>query len=453
MKLTYINSKKQVLFWVTCALLLNSGVSNAQIVTMPFDYQGSHLSIKVSAGNNENLHFIFDSGCTGATIDSAKAEAAGIGKENRQLVSVSGSGGSQSYWMAMAQSIKLDSVKLKNINLVLANFSSLSQDTGNPIDGIIGYEVLARYVTRLDFDRKELSLFDGIQHVDTTGYTGIPFEFSKNILIPRFPITVALANGESFTGKVMFDTGNAFSLIVSTPFNKFHNFVSKIGESFTTGGRGMNASTTDQVAVIKSMSFNGFDFGKMSVRLTVNDKAEPRDGYLGILGMEVIKRFNIILDYAGKKIYLKPNGAYNNALKIEVQELPKQVDNAADAAFLNLNRTKPGVQVTPSGLQYKVIKKGTGALPTDADRVTLHYSLSLTNGKAVWKPFDEVHPWVHHLDKAIAGIREAALMMPVGSKYTLYIPAALAFGAEGYQEVPACAAVICELEVVKAVKE
>ena len=152
--------------------------------------------------------------------------------------------------------------------------------------------------------------------MDTSGYVGIPFEFSKNILIPRFPITIKLANGENFTGKVMFDTCNAATLLISTPFSKFHHFNDKLGKTLVTEGRGLSAVTQDRLANIKAMSFNGFNFGEMGVSLTINDAAEPKDGYLGILGIDVIKRFHVILDYPHQKIYLRPNGLYNEVFKL-----------------------------------------------------------------------------------------------------------------------------------------
>jgi len=113
----------------------------------------------------------------------------------------------------------------------------------------------------------------------------------------------------------MFDTGNPYSLLVSAPFSKFHDFNSKLGKTTITQGAGINAKTVDKLATIRSMQFNGFKFGKMGIRLTVFKEAEPRDGSLGILGIEVIKRFNVILDYKNKKIYLKPNRLYSSAFK------------------------------------------------------------------------------------------------------------------------------------------
>lgn len=431
---------------ITGAILTGKTELKAQIAQIPYENHRSHLLVKVQTNQSDSLNFIFDSGATNISIDSLTAERAGISKENRQTVSVGGSGGTQSYKMALHQNLKLGNLEIKDVNMVLINFASLSEAIGVKLDGIIGYEALSKYVTKLDFERKKISFYDQIKSVDTTGYTGIPFEFNKNILIPRFPISVTLANGETFTGRVMFDTGNVFTLIVSTPFSKYHNFNSKLGETSVQLGRGLNATTQDQLATINSMTFNGFNFGKMGIRLTINDQAEPKDGYLGILGMEVIRRFDVILDYMQKKIYLKPNSAYRDAFPVEAKKtgISKESED-----FLAKNKTKPGVKVTPSGLQYKIIKQGKGEKPAMEDRVSLNFTATLVNGKKVWSTYDEKKPWVHHLDKAFDGLGEAILMMPEGSKWMLYIPASLAFGDSGTQDVPPGAALIYEVELLK----
>ncbi|WP_158799518.1 FKBP-type peptidyl-prolyl cis-trans isomerase [Pedobacter sp. L105] len=431
-------------------LLINciSGLK-AQVAQFPFEFLGQHLYIKVQTKQSDSLRFIFDSGATGGSIDSALAEKIGISRENRQNATIAGSGGVQSYTMALHQNLKLGAAEIKDMNFALVNFNSLSTAIGSKIDGIVGYEILNHYVTQIDFDHKKISLYNQIKEADTTGYTGIPFEFSKNILIPRFPISITLANGETFTGKVMFDTGNSFSLIVSTPFNKYHDFDSKLGEVLVTKGRGMNAETNDQIAMIKKMAFDGFDFGQMAIRLTVNPQAKPGDGYLGILGIEVIKHFNVIMDYANKKIYLKPNRSYHNAFNVAGIK-GKWAEESK--AFLEKNKSKPGIVVTPSGLQYKIIKKGNGPIPTINERVSLHYTATLVSGQKLWSTYDNMKPWEHRLDKALPGVQEAALMMPAGSKWMVYIPSALAFGDAGDEEVPAGAALIYELEVLKSEK-
>lgn len=299
------------------ALFLLSGLAaSAQLTKIPVEYNGKHIFIRVGVGSNDSLRFVFDTGATSASIDSLTAESAGIGKD-RQLIDAAGHGGVRQYVMALNQTFNLAGLKIEGVNPLLVDFSGL-KSTGMKLDGIIGYELLSKYVTALNFDRKELSFYRSIREVDTAGYTGIPFEFNKGVLIPRFPATIKLKTGQTFTGRVMFDSGGFFTLLISTPFNKFHGISAKLPERTLKQSRGMSTISNEERATISKISFGGFELGEMPIDLTVNDQAEPKDGYLGMIGIEIINRFDIILDYTGKKIYMKPNKDYQRKFDFNV---------------------------------------------------------------------------------------------------------------------------------------
>lgn len=297
---------------ITLLLFLFIYRASAQLAEIPFLFSKNRILIKVQSNKSKPLLFIFDTGGTGTLIDSLSAEKAGIKRDEGKNINVIGSGGAQNYAMASHQAVSLaGNVQIKDIELVLMNLSSFSSAVRDTIHGIIGYDVLSRYTTKIDFERHKISLYGSIKSADTIGYVRIPFEFNKGIAIPRFPVSVKLDNNESFTGRVMFDSGADLTLLVSAPFRNFHHFESKMGKTTGSKGRGLNFEKNDENAVIRGMSFNGFNFGPMAIELTKNDQAEAKDGYLGIIGMDIIKRFDVILDYANKNIYLKPNAFYN----------------------------------------------------------------------------------------------------------------------------------------------
>ena len=286
--------------------------ASAQVAEIPFLFSRNRILMQVQSNKSKPMLFIFDTGGTGTLMDSLSAVNAGIKKDEGRNVNVIGSGGARDYAIASHQNVSLPgSIKINDIELVLMNLSSFSSAVKDTIHGIIGYDVLSRYTTKIDFERRKIFLYSNIKSADTAGYVRIPFEFNKGIVIPRFPIAIKLDNNETFTGRVMFDSGADLTLLVSAPYRNFHQFDSKIGKMTGSKGRGLNFDTNDENAVIKGMSFNGFNFGPMSIELTKNDKAEPKDGYLGIIGMDIIKRFHVILDYVNKNIYLKPNALYH----------------------------------------------------------------------------------------------------------------------------------------------
>jgi FKBP-type peptidyl-prolyl cis-trans isomerase FklB len=119
--------------------------------------------------------------------------------------------------------------------------------------------------------------------------------------------------------------------------------------------------------------------------------------------------------------------------------------------FLVQNKTQPGVVTLPSGLQYKVIKEGTGAKPGPTSNVTVHYTGSLIDGRVFDSSVDRGEPLSFALNGVIAGWTEGLQLMSEGAKYMLYIPANLGYGERGAQGsiIGPNATLIFEVELLK----
>jgi FKBP-type peptidyl-prolyl cis-trans isomerase FkpA/FKBP-type peptidyl-prolyl cis-trans isomerase FklB len=123
--------------------------------------------------------------------------------------------------------------------------------------------------------------------------------------------------------------------------------------------------------------------------------------------------------------------------------------NAAEGdKFLLENRGKEGVQITDSGLQYKVVVKGEGAKPAASDKVTVHYRGTLLNGEEFDSSYSRNQPTSFQLDQVIPGWTEGVQLMPVGSKFMFYIPPNLAYGPNGGGPIGPNATLIFEVELL-----
>lgn len=123
--------------------------------------------------------------------------------------------------------------------------------------------------------------------------------------------------------------------------------------------------------------------------------------------------------------------------------------NAAEGdKFLLENRTKEGVQVTDSGLQYKVVVMGEGAKPNPTDKVTVHYRGTLLNGEEFDSSYSRNQPTSFQLDQVIPGWTEGVAMMPVGSKFMFFIPPNLAYGPNGGGPIGPNATLVFEVELL-----
>jgi FKBP-type peptidyl-prolyl cis-trans isomerase FklB len=125
-------------------------------------------------------------------------------------------------------------------------------------------------------------------------------------------------------------------------------------------------------------------------------------------------------------------------------------NKAEGAAFLTTNKNNPGVITLPDGLQYRVITNGTGAVPSSNDVVTVNYRGTLLDGTEFDSSYKRGQPAKFPVGRVIPGWTEALEKMPIGSKWKLFIPAELAYGAQSRPGIPPNAMLIFEVELLDA---
>ena len=117
------------------------------------------------------------------------------------------------------------------------------------------------------------------------------------------------------------------------------------------------------------------------------------------------------------------------------------------------NKTKEGVKTLSSGLQYKVVKEGTGKNPKTTDRVVAHYRGTLINGTEFDSSYQRNEPATFKLDQVIKGWTEAVMLMKEGAKWQIYIPSNLAYGENGAGPIEPNSTLIFDVELIKIIAE
>lgn len=126
----------------------------------------------------------------------------------------------------------------------------------------------------------------------------------------------------------------------------------------------------------------------------------------------------------------------------------------AGVKFLEENKKRPGVITLPDGLQYEIITKGTGPIPKATDTVQANYMGTLINGEEVDNSYKRGQPLTISVSGVIRGWTEALEMMPVGSKWKLFIPSDLGYGDRGAgSAIPGGSTLIFEIELLKIVNK
>ena len=154
-----------------------------------------------------------------------------------------------------------------------------------------------------------------------------------------------------------------------------------------------------------------------------------------------------------------PEISYDEAKQVindyfmKLQKEKFEINKKAGEEFLNINKGKAGVVTLPSGLQYQVLQKGEGPKPTASDKVKCHYHGTLINGTVFDSSVQRGEPAVFGVSQVIPGWVEALQLMPVGSKWRLFIPSDLAYGEQGAGEaIEPNSALVFDVELLDIVK-
>jgi len=195
-----------------------------------------------------------------------------------------------------------------------------------------------------------------------------------------------------------------------------------------------------------AMVFAGL-WGGQALALELDTDKKKFSYFVGLQIGQQIKNDGIELDEAAFVAAIKdiaagtPPRLSQSELQATLQRVQQQ--RAADAAmagennrlegesFLADNKKKTGVKVTPSGLQYKVIKAGTGAKPKATSMVEVHYRGTLINGTEFDSSYSRGQPATFPVNGVIKGWTEALQLMQEGAKWQLFIPSELAYGSRG----------------------
>lgn len=142
--------------------------------------------------------------------------------------------------------------------------------------------------------------------------------------------------------------------------------------------------------------------------------------------------------------------------KIQARQAEEQAAKAEKnlkegADFLAANKDKPGVKTTESGLQYQIIRAGSGAKPAGTDQVRVHYKGTLLDGTVFDSSYERGQPAEFGLNQVIPGWSEGVALMPVGSKFQFWIPANLAYGEAGGGPIGPNAMLTFEVELLEIV--
>lgn len=308
-KIICILSAAFLFFYCRGQEILNPLPQAKFITRFPFrQFSGGVMTIKAALNNGkDSLNFILDTGSGGISLDSATCAGLAL-KLTPSDTTITGMGGTHKVSFIYNQQLHLPGLTLQKLNFHVNDYDILTSVYGEKIDGIIGYSFFSRYIVKIDFDKKEIEVYSPGEITYPKIGTILRPAFTT---LPIIPLNVRDARSKNFS--FYFDTGAGLCFLMSENFARDSSILLGRRKPVLIQAEGMGGRLQMQLTVVKQLQIGHYKFRKVPTYIysdMFNVTSYPFVG--GLVGNDLLRRFNLIINYPKREIHLTPNNSFND---------------------------------------------------------------------------------------------------------------------------------------------
>lgn len=264
---------------------------------------GGIVVLKAKVDNSaDSLNFVLDTGSGGISLDSTTVSELGF-KVSKSTRTIRGIAGQKLVDFVYDHTLHLKGLDVLHLDFHINDYELLSSVYGVRIDGIIGYSFLRRYIVKVNYDDMIIEVYSpGMFKYPRGGYMMRP-DFSNLPLI-----SALIKDGRDVAERFIFDSGAGLCLLLSKDFVEDSDIIKKTRPIYTTQAEGLGGKKVMQLTVVKEVRIGPYKFKQVPVHIfddEFNVTTYPLLG--GLIGNDLLRRFNLILNYPDQRIYIKPN--------------------------------------------------------------------------------------------------------------------------------------------------
>jgi hypothetical protein len=276
---------------------------------LPFDYRARHVWLKASVNGGPPEDFLFDTGASVTVLDSAWAATHGLKTSGRMQAAGAGAAGGASFTTLGSLRVASpanDGVELHDVKVAVLDVNpSFEPMFWRSMAGVIGYDVISRFVVTVDYDDSLLVLHDPA----TWTYTGTekPLSMVMNGTVPALKGKFDDAD----EGLFRLDVGSSSTVDVHAPFAKRTGILNRMGKTTRFDGVGFGGTFSSDVGRLRSMSLGPYEWDDPVVTVShATEGAFASEEFAGNIGNRILERFKVTFDYERRQVYLEPGKRY-----------------------------------------------------------------------------------------------------------------------------------------------
>lgn len=278
------------------------------ITRFPFhQYSGGVMVIRAAFENiKDSFNFILDTGSGGISLDSSTCDKFSI-QTRATDTTITGIGGKRKVHFAFDKTLHFPGLDLKKLNFHVNNYEVLTSVYGEKIDGIIGYSFFKRYIVKINFDSSCVEVFNPGK---------IEYPRGGTLLRPAFsslPIQfLQFKDRTKMNHNFYFDTGAGLCLLLNEKFVNDSNILMAKRKPVVTQAEGMVGRLQMRLTIIKELKLGPYRFYNVPTYIYKDDYNVINYPFAGgLLGNELLRRFNMTINYGQREIHLMPNHRFD----------------------------------------------------------------------------------------------------------------------------------------------
>jgi hypothetical protein len=255
----------------------------------------------------DTLNFILDTGSGGISLDSTTVKYFGLNPVPSTRT-IRGIAGIRMVSFLYNHTLHLPGLSIDSLNFHVNDYSILNAVYGERIDGIIGYSVINRYILKVDYDSMEIEFWSrGSIKYPKGGFLLRP-------VINTLPVQSArVKDGKVINARFLYDMGAGLNMMLSTDFLKDSSLLGRKRKLFPKVAEGLGGKIDMNMTVIKEIKIGPYKFRSVPIYVFDDIYNVTSYPYLGgLIGNDILRRFNVILNYEHRDIYLVPNSHFTD---------------------------------------------------------------------------------------------------------------------------------------------
>jgi hypothetical protein len=313
--------RRKLLFCLLAGICLfpasNFGQENTEqiqaakhITTIPFTMlTGGIVIIRASLDSlSDSLNFILDTGSGGISLDSTTCSHLGFKLQHTKMT-IRGIAGIRAVDFAYGHTLNVHGLAVPNLDFHVNDYDILTSVYGLKIDGIIGYSFFRRYIIRLDYDKNLMEVLTPGAFTYPRGGTLLKPQFSTLAMQSLY-----IKDRRSITYRFYYDMGAGLCMLLSKSFAEDSAVLNTNKKMFETQAQGLGGKAEMSLTVLQQVRIGPYRFRKVPAYVfndEYNATSYPASG--GLIGNDILRRFNVVLNYGKQEIFIKPNSRYRDS--------------------------------------------------------------------------------------------------------------------------------------------